>query len=56
MGVIHSHPTSKAYPSSVDIHNWFYPELSYWIYSFLENQLKVYTIVKGQVKELPYSL
>ncbi|TCS78464.1 Mov34/MPN/PAD-1 family protein [Tepidibacillus fermentans] len=55
IGVIHSHPISKAYPSSIDVHNWFYPELSYWIYSLLDDQLKAYTIIKGEVREIPYS-
>ncbi|MFV9511606.1 Mov34/MPN/PAD-1 family protein [Tepidibacillus sp. LV47] len=56
IGVIHSHPTSKAYPSFIDIQNWFYPKLSYWIYSCLENQLKAYTIVKEKVREIPYRI
>ena len=56
IGVIHSHPTSLAYPSSIDIKNWFYPEISYWIYSVLDQQLKVYSIKKDAVKELQYQI
>jgi len=55
ISVIHSHPTSKAYPSSIDIQNWFYPDLSYWIYSLLEDKLKAYSIVGNQIKFQPYS-
>ncbi|MCF6092387.1 M67 family metallopeptidase [Microaerobacter geothermalis] len=34
VGVIHSHPHGKPYPSHADHLNWHYPQLSYWILSF----------------------
>jgi len=45
VGLIHSHPNSPAYPSRADIDNWHYPDLSYWIYSFKEKNLRAYYII-----------
>lgn len=45
VGLIHSHPSSPAYPSRTDINNWHYPDLSYWIYSFKEQSLRAYYII-----------
>ena len=56
VGVIHSHPTSIAYPSSIDIQNWFYPELSYWIYSLSEQDLKAYSIRDRGIQPYPFIL
>ncbi|KXG44231.1 M67 family metallopeptidase [Tepidibacillus infernus] len=53
-GVIHSHPTSSAYPSSIDLHNWYYPEKSYWIYSLRDNRLNIFYIDKHKVRQHDY--
>ncbi len=52
LGVIHSHPTSKAYPSEKDINNWFYPHLSYWIYSIRDQDLKAYYIKDKDIAKI----
>ncbi|OEF99396.1 hypothetical protein BHF71_02085 [Vulcanibacillus modesticaldus] len=49
LGVIHSHPSTTAYPSSIDIANWYYPNLSYWIYSLKDEELKAYLIKEKNV-------
>ena len=55
MGIIHSHPSSGAFPSTVDIENWYYPNLSYWIYSIPNDQLNAFLIENKQVKPIFYS-
>lgn len=55
LGIIHSHPNSSAYPSSLDINNWHYPNLSYWIYSIEENMLKGYIIKGNNILALPWT-
>ena len=55
IGVIHSHPSTSAFPSKVDIKNWFYPNLNYWIYSIPNNQLNAFLIENEQVKPQIYS-
>jgi len=56
IGVIHSHPQTSAFPSLEDISNWHYPELSYWIYSLKDDQLKAYSIKEGKVKAIEYRI
>ena len=55
IGVIHSHPSTSAFPSAVDIENWYYPNLSYWIYSLPNDQLNAFLIENNQVKPQIYS-
>jgi len=49
LGVIHSHPTTSAIPSDLDINNWHYSSKSYWVYSLLDNQLRAFHIIGKQV-------
>lgn len=56
VGVIHSHPTTQAYPSMVDINNWYYSDLSYWIYSLRDGELSGYYIEGGSVRALDYEV
>ncbi len=54
IGIYHSHPTSIAYPSRVDITKAIWPELYYVIISLLESsrpELKSFKIVDGKVVE-----
>ncbi len=49
IGVIHSHPTTNAFPSKMDVDHWHYPDLSYWIYSLPDDQLNAFFIQNQQV-------
>ena len=53
VGVFHSHPHSRAYPSAKDVSMAYYPEALYVILS-LENKapvLKAFSILEGIIKE-----
>lgn len=56
LGVIHSHPTSNAYPSSEDIANWYYKELSYWIFSVAEQTVNAFFISDNSAKIVSYKI
>lgn len=56
VGVIHSHPTSHAIPSEKDKVNWYYPNLSYWIYSIKDNELKAYYIRDKMIEPMEFKV
>jgi proteasome lid subunit RPN8/RPN11 len=59
IGVYHSHPTSGAYPSGIDIKRSIFPEVDYLIVSLVEqNDPKIgnFKIIDGKAKEEPYSI
>lgn len=58
LGVVHSHPETEPYPSSLDIANWHYPELSYWILSLKSQRcrLSAYIIQNGHVTPISYRI
>jgi proteasome lid subunit RPN8/RPN11 len=54
LGIYHSHPHSKAYPSAIDIKYAFLPETWYFIVSLndpAEPAVRVFRIVKGKIEE-----
>jgi len=51
LAVYHSHPESKALPSSDDINLAFDPDLSHIIISLLEQNLKSFKIIEGKSTE-----
>lgn len=55
VGIFHSHPKGPAFPSETDIHEAYYPECAYLIWSPLaENwQCRGFLIQKGMVQEIP---
>ncbi len=59
VGIYHSHPAGRAYPSSTDVELAFYPEAVYVIVSLIERQdpcVKGYTIVDGKVTEVSLNI
>jgi len=56
VGVVHSHPTSKAYPSNLDISSWHYADKSYWIYSLDNAALQAYFIKAQTVLPVEYRI
>lgn len=56
VGIIHSHPTTDSKPSSEDIANWYYPELSYWIYSIKKSTLQAFYIRNQVVSSAEYTI
>jgi len=54
--VVHSHPTSKAYPSNLDISSWHYADKSYWIYSLDNAALQAYFIKAQTVLPVEYRI
>lgn len=56
IGVIHSHPMTEAYPSITDVNDWYYNDLSYWIYSLKNKSLKAYTISNKKILQKSYSV
>lgn len=56
LGVIHSHPLTSAYPSNKDISNWYYQDLSYWIYSCLDNSLKAFYIKANLIDQVNFEI
>ena len=54
LGVYHSHPHHPCYPSTLDIHQAFYPGTAFFIISLKDlnkPQMKAFTIDKGKVIE-----
>jgi len=59
VGIYHSHPAGRAYPSSTDVELAFYPEAVYVIVSLIERRdpcMKGYSIVDGNVTEVPLNI
>ncbi|MGC5324765.1 Mov34/MPN/PAD-1 family protein [Brevibacillus sp. SYSU BS000544] len=58
LGVVHTHPTAPPIPSSADKAGWHYPELSYWIASFMQNEnaLCCYKIVNNQFVPISFTI
>ena len=55
LGIYHSHPASRAYPSDTDIQESFYPDCSYFIVSLKDEcspQLRAFRIAENKVDEL----
>jgi [CysO sulfur-carrier protein]-S-L-cysteine hydrolase len=55
LGIYHSHPRSKAYPSATDVQMAFYPEAIYFIIS-LESQidLRAFKINQAIIEEVDF--
>ncbi len=53
LGIYHSHPNVRPYPSSHDVELAFYPESSYVIVSIMNNipEVRSFRIVNGVVRE-----
>lgn len=53
VGIYHSHPNVRPYPSSHDVELAFYPESSYVIVSIINNipEVRSFKIVNGIVRE-----
>lgn len=54
VGIYHSHPATKAYPSEHDVRMAFYPEVSYVIVSLEKNEepyLRSFIIKDGNIEE-----
>ncbi len=59
VGIYHSHPAGRAFPSSTDVELAFYPEAVYVIVSLIERKdpcMKGYSIVDGNVTEVPLNI
>ncbi len=56
VGVIHSHPSSSAFPSKLDIENWYYPNQSYWIYSSSNNRFNAFYMDKENIQPIEYHI
>jgi [CysO sulfur-carrier protein]-S-L-cysteine hydrolase len=57
LGIYHSHPRSKAYPSPTDVQMAFYPEAIYFIIS-LEPQveLRAFRIINTRIEEVNFDV
>lgn len=53
VGIYHSHPNVRPYPSSHDVELAFYPESSYVIVSIMNNipEVRSFRIINGVVRE-----
>jgi proteasome lid subunit RPN8/RPN11 len=54
IGIYHSHPETKAYPSAHDVELAFYPEVSYLIISLEDNNdpgMHSFRIIEGKITE-----
>ncbi|NQT95032.1 MAG: M67 family metallopeptidase [Candidatus Omnitrophica bacterium] len=54
VGIYHSHPETDAYPSAHDVELAFYPEVSYLVISFKdENEpaIRSFRIIDGKIEE-----
>jgi proteasome lid subunit RPN8/RPN11 len=57
LGIYHSHPSSEASPSEVDIERAYYSDAAYFIISLQPRlELRAYRIVSGQVEEIAYTI
>jgi proteasome lid subunit RPN8/RPN11 len=55
LGIYHSHPASRAYPSPTDIEQAFYPDVVYFIVSLQPKpKLRAFTIKDGKVLEVEF--
>lgn len=58
LGVVHSHPSIPAFPSSRDLQQWCFPHKSFWVYSFKngEDDLSAYYIDQEHVTPIIYQI
>lgn len=58
LGVVHTHPNTPPLPSSSDMAGWHYPELSYWIASFIQQEPKLcsYKQVNNVFIPVPFTI
>jgi [CysO sulfur-carrier protein]-S-L-cysteine hydrolase len=57
LGIYHSHPRSKAYPSPTDVKMAFYPEAIYFIISLEPRlQLRAFRITNSQIEEVSFAV
>jgi proteasome lid subunit RPN8/RPN11 len=57
VGIYHSHPRSKAYPSPTDVKMAFYPEAVYFIISLEPRiELRAFKITNSQIEEVGYEI
>jgi len=52
MGIYHSHPKSRAYPSKSDVELAFYSESIYFIVSLAEVETRAFRIANGEITSL----
>jgi proteasome lid subunit RPN8/RPN11 len=55
-GIFHSHPSTPAFPSYLDIKNNPYPELAYMIISFYKQKIKVGCFGMDSIRATPLTL
>lgn len=54
LGIYHSHPTSPAVPSGIDLKQAYYPEALYFVVSLADSvqpEVKAFRIVEGEISE-----
>jgi proteasome lid subunit RPN8/RPN11 len=54
LGIYHSHPTSPAVPSGMDLKQAYYPEAVYFVVSLanpVEPQVRAFRIIEGEIAE-----
>ena len=54
LGIYHSHPTSPAVPSGIDLKQAYYPEAVYFVVSLadpVQPQVKAFRIIEGKITE-----
>ena len=57
LGIYHSHPRSRAYPSATDVEMAFYPEAVYFIISLEPRiELRAFRIINSQVEEVEFAV
>ena len=59
IAIYHSHPQGPQVPSASDVAQAYYPEAAHVIVSLMERhhpQVRAFTIISGQVKEIPLHL
>jgi proteasome lid subunit RPN8/RPN11 len=57
VGIYHSHPRSRAYPSPTDVKMAFYPEAVYFIISLEPRiELRAFRIINSQVEEVEFAV
>lgn len=58
LGIAHSHPATRAFPSPTDVLHAHYPSAAYFIVSLAteEPDLHAFRIVDGAIEEIPFTV
>jgi proteasome lid subunit RPN8/RPN11 len=59
LGIYHSHPASRAYPSPTDLSMAYYPEAVYAIVSLVQSDhpvLRAFRMVDGHISEVKFQM